>query len=233
MGFFSNLMGQKLLGTATIKFYGEDEASVEYETGVSDKDQKESDLMQLFALYYAKMLYNLNRGEHADNLIVYIEQAAEKAMSKDLVGSSIESRLHKEIENDVPEEWNKLLNASKKSADRANILSSEQKLIEPKANGITKKYSGELYEKSNQTRIVQTHMDTVGEGYYAPISTIMFFQYLINNLSESSLVFLSLIIRGMNQYYGKAGDYSNMRSIIEAPNYGFSVATQILQKSRE
>ena len=83
MGFFSNLTGQKLLGTATIKFYGEDEASVEYETEVSDKEQKESDLMQLFALYYAKMLYNLNRGEHADQLIVYVQKAVESVMGEE------------------------------------------------------------------------------------------------------------------------------------------------------
>lgn len=116
MGFFSNLIGQKLLGTVTIKFYGEDETSVEYETGVLDKEQKESDLMQLFALYYSKMLYNLNRGENTDNLIAYIEQAAEKAMSKDLVGSSIESRLHKQFENRIPKEWNELLNSGKKNS---------------------------------------------------------------------------------------------------------------------
>ena len=142
MGLFSNLMGQKLLGTAAIKFYGENEASVEYKTEVSDKEQKESDLMQLFTLYYAKMLYNLNRGEHADQLIVYIQRAIESVMGKEGV-------------------------------NRANILASGQKLVDPKTNGVTKKYSGELYEKSNQTRIVQTHMYTVGEGYYAPVSTVM------------------------------------------------------------
>lgn len=201
MGFFSNLMGQKLLGTATIKFYGEDEASVEYETEVSDKEQKEGDLMQLFALYYAKMLYNLNRGEHADQLIIYIQKAVESIMSKDGV-------------------------------NRASILASGQKLVDPKTNGVTKKYSGELYEKSNQTRIVQTHMDMVGEGYYAPVSTVMFLQYLIKNLSEGPLMFLVLVLGGMNKYYREVGDYSNMRSIIEAPNYGFNVATQILSSGK-
>ena len=201
MGIFSNLMGQKLLGTAIIKFYGEDEASVEYETEISDKEQKESDSLQLFTLYYAKMLYNLNRGDHADQLIVYIQKAVESVMGKEGV-------------------------------NRASILASEQKLVEPKTSGVTKKYSGELYEKSNQTRIVQTHMDTVGEGYYAPASTVMFLQYLIKNLSEESLMFLILVLGGMNKYYREVGDYSNMRSIIEAPNYGFNVATQILSSGK-
>lgn len=120
----------------------------------------------------------------------------------------------------------------KKTVDRANILSSEQKLVEPKTSGITKKYSGKLYEKPDQTRIIQTHIDLVGEGYYIPISTIMFFQYLINNLSDNSLIFLSLITRGMNKYYREVGDYSNMRSIIEAPNYRFNMATQILNGNK-
>lgn len=229
MGLFSSLMGEnKLVGTVRIKFYGEDEASIEYVTDVSDQMQKEMDMIQVLALYYAKMLFNLNHGEHADNLIIYIEQASEKAMTKDLVGSSIESRLHKEVENDLPEEWNKLHNASKKTVERENILSSEQKLVEPKMIGVTKTYSGELHEKSNQTRIIQTHMDTVGEGYYAPISTIMFFQYLIKNLSGSSLVFLILSLRGMNKYYREQGDYADMKSLIAAPNFGFSMAVQVL-----
>jgi len=201
MGIFSNLMGQKLLGTVTIKFYGEDEASVEYETKILDKEQKTGDLIQLFTLYYAKMLYNLNRGEHADQLIVYIQKAIEGVISK-------------------------------KGINRTNILASSQKLVGPKTSGVTKKYSGELYEKSNQTRIVQTHIDVVGEEYYTPISTIMFLQYLVKNLSESHLMFLSLVLGGMNKYYREIDDYSNMQSIIEAPNYGFSVATQILKDNK-
>jgi len=81
MGFFSNLMGQKLIGTLKIKFYGEDKASVEYETDALDKEQRESDLIQLFALYYTKMLFNLNRGQGADQLIIYIQKAVESVVS--------------------------------------------------------------------------------------------------------------------------------------------------------
>ena len=71
-------------------------------------------------------------------------------------------------------------------------------------------------------------MDTVGEGYYAPVSTVMFLQYLVKNLSEGTLMFLMLVLGGINKYYREVGDYSNMRSIVEAPNHGFTVATQIL-----
>lgn len=198
MGIFSSLMGSnKLIGTVKIKFYGEDEASVEYETDVSDKEQKEMDMIQVFALYYAKMLFNLNRGEHADSLIVYIQKAVSETMSDD-------------------------------GFKRPNILSSGQKLVESKQIAATKVYSGELFEKSNKTRIIQTHMDMVGEGYYAPISTVMFLQWLIKNLSDGSLVFLTLSLGGMNKYYSEQGSYADMKSLIAAPNFGFSMAGQIL-----
>ena len=197
MGFFSNLTGQKLVGTVKIKFYGEDEASIEYETDVSDKEQKEMDMIQVFALYYAKMLFNLNRGEHADSLIGYIQKAVSEVMPED-------------------------------GFKRPSILASGQKLVEPKGNGATKVYSGELFEKSNKTRIIQTHMDMVGEGYYAPISTVMFLQWLIKNLSDGSLVFLTLSLGGMNKYYREQGNYSDMKSLIAAPNFGFSLAGKIL-----
>lgn len=200
MGLFSNLMGQKLLGIATIKFYGEDEASVEYKTEVSDEMQKYTDLTVLFALYYAKILYSLNRGEHADNLIGYVQTAVEDVVDGDLF------------------------------VRRPSILLEEHKLVEPKTTGITKKYSGELFEKSNKTLIVETHMDMVGEGYYAPVSTIMFLQYLINNLPDGDLTGLLFVLGGMNKYYREVGDYSEMRSLTEAPNYGFNVASQIFSK---
>jgi hypothetical protein len=82
MGLFSRLTGQKLIGTVTIKFYGENEASVEYETEVLDKEQKENDLILLFALYYAKMLYNLDRGEAADQLKSYIQESVQRVLNK-------------------------------------------------------------------------------------------------------------------------------------------------------
>jgi hypothetical protein len=198
MGLFGNIFGEnKLVGTVKIKFYGEDEASAEYETDVSDQEQKEMDMIQVFALYYAKMLYNLNRGEHSDALIGYVQKAVSEIL---------------------PENGLK----------RPSILSSGQKLVEAKESGVTKTYSGELIEKSNKTRIIQTHMDMVGEGYYAPISTVMFLQSLIKNLSDGSLFFLTLSLGGMNKYYREQGDYADMKSLIAAPNFGFSLASKIL-----
>ena len=201
MGIFGNIFGEnKLVATVRIKFYGEDEASVEYTTDVSDQEQKEMDMIQVFALYYSKMLYNLNRGEIADNLVLYIKKA-----TSDLIVQG-------------------------EGLKRPSISSSGQKLVEPKESGSTKTYSGELFEKSNKTRIIQTHMDIVGEGYYAPISTVLFLQWLIKNLSDGSLVFLVLSVNGMNEYYQKVGNYADMKSLVAAPNYGFSVAGQMLSE---
>ena len=200
MSVFSNILGEtKLVATIKIKFYGEDEVSVEYETDVLGQEQKEMDITQIFTLYYAKMLYNLNRGEHSDALISYVQKAVSEIMPED-------------------------------GFKRPSILASGQKLVEPKGSGATKVYSGELFEKSNKTRIIQTHMDVVGEGYYAPISTVMFLQWLIKNLSDRSLVFLALSLGGMNKYYREQGDYADIRSIIAAPNSGFSLARQILSR---
>lgn len=186
------------LGTVYIKFYGENVASVEYETKITDKKQKESDLIQLFPLYYAKMLFNLNRGEFADNLIVYIQGVIPSVLNK------------------------------KGQLKRTNIILSGQKLIEPKSNGITKKYLGELYENQNEVRYIQTHIDWGGENYYSPISTIVFIQYLINNLSKDNLISLLLIITGMNRYYQEA-DYSKLNSINDAHIYGLEFALQALK----
>src|SRR3989344_1952805 len=198
MSVFSNILGEtKLVATIKIKFYGEDEVSVEYETDVLGQEQKEMDMTQIFTLYYAKMLYNLNRGEHSDALISYVQKAVSEIMPED-------------------------------GFKRPSILASGQKLVEPKGSGATKVYSGELFEKSNKTRIIQTHMDVVGEGYYAPTSTVMFLQWLIKNLSDGSLVFLTLSLGGMNKYYREEGDYADMKSLIAAPNFGFALAGKIL-----
>lgn len=201
---FKNLNDRKLVGILTIKFYNENEASIEYETKISDEEQKNFDLMQLFALYYAKMLYNLNRGEHADQLIIWIQTAIESIMTKSTTKDSIASRI--------------------------NILATgptELKLVEPKASKHTKKYSAKLFEKSNQTRFITTHMSIGGELYYAPVSTIMFLQYLIDNLPEELLAFLVLVLSGMHKYYKEIDDYYEILSIIEAPNYGFNFALQV------
>jgi len=200
MSFISNLMGQRLIGTATICFYGKEEGSVEYKTKISDNEQKENDLLQLFALYYARILFNLNRGIHADTLIDSVQKTIESIFSKEV--------LH-----------------------RDNILSSGNNLVESKTDGVTKRFAGELYQKSDKSRIVQTHMSSKNNSYYAPISVLIFLQYLINHLPEGTLIFLLFVLGGMHRYYQEVSDYSKMRSQLDAPQYGFNIAMEIMKNS--
>ena len=203
-------MGQKLVGTVRVRFYAEDEASVEYETDVSDQEQKEMDMNQVFACYYAKMLYSMNRSEYSDALIDYVQKAVSEIKSDyGLNGLGRPSILASE-----------------------SFLASEQKLVEPKGSDAIKIYSGELFEKSNKTRIIQTHMSVAGENYYMPMSTVMFLQWLVKNLSDGSLVFLALSLGGMNKYYREQGDYADMKSLIAAPNFGISMAGQMLNNAK-
>jgi hypothetical protein len=76
MGLLSTLSGRKLVGTVRIRFYSENDVSVEYKTSESDHDKRVQDVIKLFSLYYSKMLYNLNRCQAADSLIEDVEKVA-------------------------------------------------------------------------------------------------------------------------------------------------------------
>ena len=97
---------------------------------------------------------------------------------------------------------------------------------------------GQTIRVSGQTlTIIGVTVSKGGSGFlnqddiiYAPISTVMFLQWLIKNLSDGSLVFLVLSVNGMNEFYQKVGDYADMKSLVAAPNYGFSVAGQMLSE---
>lgn len=194
MGFLADWLGQKLIGTIEIKFYGEEEASVQYNTQVTDNNQIEKDLMQLFTLYYARTLHDLGHSGEADALIAYIDTAIEEVL--------------KESDN-----------------KRLSILGTGIKLVEIKDSPVKKLWSGQLLEKS-KNRFIITHSTRVGEGYYAPVSTIMFFQYLVNNLSLPVLQFLLVSVGGINKYYREVDGYWKMASINEAPSYGIKLAMQ-------
>ena len=198
MGIFSK---NKLIGTVRIKFYGEDNASVEYETGVESQEQREMDLVQVFAIYYAKILFSLNRSQPADGLIIYIQKAIQES------------------------------NLAHGKLVRPNILATTQELTESKSSRTTKVYTGEYLEKSNGKRIVETQMSVGGEGYYAPTSVTMFLQWLIKNLSDGSYAFFLCTLMGMNQYYSEVGDYASMGGFLAAPGYGFDAAQEVLRNS--
>lgn len=218
MGLFNT---KKFIGTVKIKFYGEDKASVNYETDITFQKFIDHGKIELFAMYYAKMLYNIGKGEHADLLIEYIQKATDESVKQVFV------------ENKKTGE----LGIVKSKIKRPFILGTGQKLINDKQeqgtktySGTlwTKTYSGTLYEKSNGSLVVKTNMDWGGEGYYAPASVTMFLQYLINSLPEILLVYLMVILNFMNKYYQETGNYSDIHSIVNAPIFGLDSAAQIL-----
>jgi len=213
MGLFSS---KNLIATAKIKFYGEDKALVTYETKITDSEFIEHSKIELFAMYYAKMLYNLGRGEHADLLIEYVQRA---------VDDSIKSAF---VENKETGE----LGIVKSEVKRPSILGGGQELVDTELGNETKTYTGELYQKSDGSLIVQTHMSWGGEGYYVPVSVTMFLQSLINTLSEVMLAYLMLVLSSMNKYYREIGSYSDIGSIIDAPNFGLDSASQLLNLSK-
>ena len=209
MGLFNT---KKLIGTVKIKFYGEDKTSVTYETNITDPEFINHSEIELFAMYYAKTLYNLGKGEHADLLMEYVQKATDESIKRAFV------------ENKKTGE----LGIVKSEIKRPLILATGQKLVDPEPGQETKTYTGELFQKSDGSLIIQTHMDWDGEGYYAPASATMFLQYLINSLTEIMLAYLMVILIFMNKYYREMGSYSDIRSIIDAPTFGFNSAAQLL-----
>ena len=213
MGLFSS---KKLIGTVEIKFYGEDKASVNYKTDITDPEFIEHGKIELFVMYYAKMLYNLGKGQHSESFIEYVQKASDDTIKNAIVGKKGERG---NLES---------LGIVKSEVKRPNILGTDQKLVDSETDNGGKSYIGKLYQKSDGSLIIQTDMGWGGEGYYIPVSVTMFLQYLINSLSEAMLAYLMVIINFMNKYYREIGSYSDIRSIIDAPNFGLDSAAQLL-----
>lgn len=76
-------MNQNFIGTVKIKFYDQDTASVEYKANCDDKGKIEEDLIDLFTLFYAKVLFNLGKSKIADSLIQYVQNAYNDVIKKD------------------------------------------------------------------------------------------------------------------------------------------------------
>lgn len=201
MDIFSKLFKQKEIASITIKFYDEETASVEYKTDGENTDENQYNLFEFFAMYYAKMLYNLGRGEVADGLIAYTQTAAK---SMGITNGNIRDL-------------------------GFNILSPKQKLILPLNKEVIKEYRGELKERSGR-KILQTDMSMGGEEYFAPNSVIMFLQFAVQELPEYLLPLLAHLVGGMNTYYRTEGDYTDIKSTLEAPAYGLSTMTSFMKQ---
>lgn len=189
---------KKRLVAVVIKFYSEDEASVECETKFLD--EKEYNLMLFFMFYYAKMLYCLGLGEHSTSLILYIQKTVETVL------------------------LNGRINRTNILATGQNLVEPRKNNVTKKYSGelyeVTKRHPHEIYEGMNRTVNIETHMTAKGEGYYAPVSVVMLLQYIVTNLSDNSLKRTMLALRRMTKYYLSIGDCSAMQSLIDAPYYG-------------
>ena len=126
MGLFST---KKLIGTVKIKFYGENKALVTYETDVIDPEFVAYSKIELFAMYYAKTLYNLGKSQHSELLIEYIQKAIDQTIKNAFV------------ENKETGE----LGIVRSEIKRPNILGSDQELVDSELGKETKTYTGELY----------------------------------------------------------------------------------------
>lgn len=117
-------------------------------------------------------------------------------------------------------------------SDSVSVLMSGIALMEPKPTVGTKTYTGELYGQSEQ-RFINTHSTRVEQDYYAPLSAIIFLEYLVRALPEGLLKFLFVSLAGMHKYYRESGDYSSMRNISRAPDFGFATARGIFERKAQ
>jgi hypothetical protein len=121
---------------------------------------------------------------------------------------------------------------TKIDSEPVSLLNSETTLTKPKPTGVTKVHTGELYGQSEQ-RFINTHSTRVEQGYYAPLSAIIFLEYLIRALPTGLLKFLFVSLAGMHKYYRESGDYSSLRNISRAPDFGFATARGIFERKAQ
>jgi|SRR5882724_3041052 len=58
-------------------------------------------------------------------------------------------------------------------------------------------------------------------------------EYLIRALPKGLLKFLFVSLAGMDKYYRESGDYSSVRNIRRAPDFGFATAREIFERKAQ
>ena len=199
------------IGSIEIKFYGKNKIFVNYSPAEKSPGSIEGQMIELFALYYAKMLYNLGKCPEAEDLLYTIRDVMDRSMKKAFAVHSQTGEIA----------------IVKSEIKRPKVLQSNQKLLkqEPKEQP-DKIYKGKLYQRRDGSLIILTDMSWGEEDYYAPLSIRALLQHLINSLSKESLSYLMTVLFYMHHYYQEIGEYFNMKSIIEAPHYAFICAAE-------
>ena len=184
---------------AKIAFVSDTSALVLYKTNIDDEDINQVNMINLFLIYYAKILYNIGYSSMADNLIQQMQNIFEES--------------HKSmywIDNQI-----------------ANILGGNKLLDIAEVNKVKKVYNIELHE-NNGKQIIQTYMTSGNTKHFAPLSVLMLLQDLINILQYGARMYLLMSVAGMNQYYREKGRYYRIKSIVEAPQFGMFIAQHIM-----
>lgn len=199
------------IGSIEIKFYDKNKIFINYSPAEKAPGSLEGQLIELFALYYAKILYNLGKSSEAENLLYTIRDVMDKSMKRAFA-------IHPQTGE---------IAIVKSEIKRPKVLQRNQRLLrqEPKEQP-DKIYKGKLYQRSDGSLIILTYMSWGEENYYVPLSIKALLQYLINSLSKESLSYLMTVLFYMHQYYQEIGEYFRMKSIIEALHYAFICAAE-------
>jgi hypothetical protein len=192
---------KKKVGAVKISIFDDYKTLVEYSTDVTETDQKDRDMVETFLRFYTKTLYNLGDGPGG-------------IVSKTFIGEIQEA-----VRKTMPS--GQLLRPK---------LEDKEYLIDSPQQGDSQIYSGELYEKSNGSRFIQTQYDTHGAvGFYSTFATKVFLQWLINNLSDSALVFLMFSLLNIHKYYSEGGNYTELTVMAAVPDLGMQAAANMIQ----
>jgi len=207
MGLFSK---EKLIAAATINFYSETEANLNYSAECVQSPQLEADQLQFFALYYAKILFNL---------------CAVPAPEMNLRQGDLPRYLVILIQGLVADTWNN------NELNRESIASRDIRLVDDTNRPVVKLFKGEFLQKKNGSRYAKTPMSLKsmgGEGYFAPSSVLVFLMSLIQSLPADPLCFLLLMIQEMNTFYLETEKYSDPSSMFVSVQYGQARALEII-----
>lgn len=193
------------IGNVEIRFSekkGIESAYIQYVTKKKREDEIQMDLIYLFCLYYAKMLFNLGSGEYSDALIKHVQ-----AISSNMFNPKADLFKLKD-----------------------GILPADVQLSDKHPKTVLKTYSAKLIAKENGTLTINTYFEPIGEGYYAPISTLALLQWTLNKIEIGLGMYLFTAILGMNKYYREVQDYAELESVIKAPTYGLQLATEMFKE---
>ena len=114
---------------------------------------------------------------------------------------------------------------------RPAILGKEQELLSTAPEKPEKTVVLKLTQEPDG-RLAELILPLDNEGHTYPVTCVFFLQHLIRTLGDPSLFFLMLVLAGMMEYYEAIGKTNDLKSLVDAPVYGFSGATRTIDEER-